>query len=253
MNPSTALRVGVAAFFDIDGTLLPPPSLERQFRRFLRWRGELRARQQLRWFGHFLTTVWRDPLAATHGNKSHYADVRLETMQAWLAFLCRHPLPFFPQALDCMAWHVAHGHPIILVSGTVQPLAHLVAESLRSRLGALTDAPIHLEVLATELEARNGRFTGHLAGPAVSGAQKVRAVEALAATRCLNLAESFAYGNSFLDRWILWRVGHPAAVNPSFLLEQVARRCGWPVLHWREAGKPRTDSPRATDECLWAR
>lgn len=265
MNPSTELRAGVAAFFDIDGTLLPPPSLERQFRRFLRWRGELRARHRLRWFGHFLTAVWRDALAATHGNKFHYADVRLATMQAWLAFLRRHPLPFFPQALDCMAWHAAHGHPIILVSGTIQPLAHLVAESLRARLGALTDAPIHLEVLATELEARNDRFTGHLAGPAVCGAQKARAIEALVAQKAgdreelaaarhlnvsrspapwaINLAASFAYGDSYLDRWMLSRVGHPAAVNPSFLLEWLARRRGWPILHWRHSLPTHTKSP----------
>lgn len=253
MNPSTEPRAGVAAFFDIDGTLLPPPSLERQFRRFLRWRGELHARQQLRWFGRFLTAVWRDPLAATHGNKSHYAGVRLATMQAWLAFLRRHPLPFYSQALDRLVWHVEQGHPIVLVSGTIRPLADLVAGSLRSRLGALTAAPIHLEVLATDLEVRDGRFTGQLVGPAVWGAQKARAIETLAATRCLNLAESFAYGNSYLDRWMLSRVGYPAAVNPSFLLEWLARRRGWPVLHWREAGKPRTDSRRTADECLWAR
>lgn len=252
MNPSTELRAGVA-FFDIDGTLLPPPSLERQFRRFLRWRGELHARQQLRWFGRFLTAGWRDLLAATHGNKFHYADVRLNTMQAWLAFLRRHPLPLYSQALDRMAWHAANGHPIILVSGAIRPLAGLVAESLRARLGALTAAPIHLEVLATDLEVRDGRFTGHLVGPAGCGAQKARAIETLAATRRLNLAVSFAYGNSYLDRWMLSRVGHPASVNPSFLLTRLARHRGWPVLHWREAAKPRTDSRRAADECLWAR
>ena len=222
----------VAAFFDIDGTLVPPPSVEHQFRRFLRWRDGLRVRQRCRALSHFLTAVWRDPLAATHGNKFHYSGVCMTAMQAWLAFLHRHPLPFYSQALDRLAWHAQQGHRIVLVSGTIQPLAHLVAKSLRTRLAALTNAPIHLDVLATGLEIQNGRFTGRLAGPPVCGAQKASAIEACAAARRLELAASFAYGNSILDAYMLARVGHPAAVNPSFVLEWLARLRGWPILHW---------------------
>jgi len=165
-----------AAFFDIDGTLLPPPSLESQFRRFLRWRGELRARQQWRWLGRFLTDVWRDPLLATHGNKLVYAGVRPSTLQAWLSFLRRHPLPFHSQGLDRLAWHVEQDHILVLVSGTLRPLAEVVAEQLCARLSALTDASIQLEVLAAELEVKGGRFSGRLSGRPICGAEKAAAI-----------------------------------------------------------------------------
>jgi len=234
--------MNVAAFFDIDGTLLPPPSLERQFRRFVRWRGELGVRQQFRSLGHFLAAVWHDPIAATHGNKVHYAGARLTTMQAWISFLRRHPPPFHSQALDRVAWHAQQGHRIVLVSGTIQPLAHLVAELLRTRLSALTEAPVHLDVLAAELEVRNGHFTGSLVGPAICGAQKASAIEAYAVARSLNLAESFAYGNSILDGWMLSRVGRATAVNPSFLLAWLARRCNWPVVRWSDTAGARRNT-----------
>lgn len=224
-----------AAFFDIDGTILPRPSLERQFLSFLRWRRELDARRQFRSLIRFLALVWRYPLAATHGNKSHYADTRLTTMQAWLSFLRRHPLPFYSHAIDRLGWHAEHGHRTVLVSGTICPLADFVAESLTAALNARLAFPVRIEVLATELEVRDARFTGRLAGPAVCGAQKARAIEALAAAQHLDLAESFAYGNSILDRWMLGRVGHPVAVNPSFLLECLARRRGWPISRWSHA------------------
>jgi HAD superfamily hydrolase (TIGR01490 family) len=231
--------MSIAAFFDIDGTLLPPPSLERQFRRYLRWRGELSAGGQLRWLGRLLSAVWWNPIAATHGNKFHYAGVRLATMQNWLDFLGRHPLPFHSEALDRMAWHAALGHRIVLVSGTIQPLARFVAGSLRARLGAA----VQTEVLATGLEVRSGRFTGHLAGTSMCGAEKARVIQVSAIAWRLNLDASFAYGDSFLDRWMLSCVGHPVAVNPSLLLASVARRRGWPILRW--SGTARADVKRA--------
>lgn len=237
MTSSTGLGSGAVAFFDIDGTLLLPPSLESQFRRFLRWRGDLRARQQLHWFRRFLADVWRNPLAATHGNKFHYAGVRLTTMEAWLSLLRRHPLPFYAQAVDLLTWHAQQGHRIVLVSGAIRPLAGHVAESINSMLEQRLSVRAQIEVLAAELEVRDGRFTGKLAGRAMCGAQKARAIEALAAEHNLDLAASFAYGNSVLDQWMLARVGHPAAVNPSILLEWLARRRGWPILRWSNTSK----------------
>ena len=48
--------MNLAAFFDLDGTLVPPPSLERRFLRYLWWRqglGYARATGWARWLGRF--------------------------------------------------------------------------------------------------------------------------------------------------------------------------------------------------------
>src|SRR2546426_4786419 len=52
-----ALQKSAAAFFDLDGTLLPGPSLERRFLRFLFERGEWSPVSLARWFGRFLGTA----------------------------------------------------------------------------------------------------------------------------------------------------------------------------------------------------
>lgn len=228
----------IAAFFDLDGTLLPAPSLERRFLRYLRWREAIGVCQWARWLTRFCCRVWRDPLAATDGNKVQYARVPTATLAAWTAWLrapaipaasgnhaTRRDTPFFPQALARMEWHAVHGHSIFLVSGTLRPLAEAVARRL----------PLAATVCATELECSNGRWTGELVGDVICGPGKARALDRLAAQFQLDLSRSYAYGDRYSDHWMLERVGHPAAVNPSLRLAHLAHRRGWPQLHWQRS------------------
>ena len=67
------------------------------------------------------------------------------------------------------------------------------------------------------------------------GPAKARAIERLAAQYGLDLGRSYAYGNSWSDRWMLESVGRPAAVNPAARLARLTRYRGWPVLVWHAA------------------
>jgi HAD superfamily hydrolase (TIGR01490 family) len=245
----------VAAFFDIDGTLLAAPSLERRLLRFLRWRGDVGVRSVALGAACFLARVWRQPLAATHGNKLHLRGVSERSLRAGLEFLRRFPLPLFPPAVGRVAWHAAAGHRIVLLSGTLQPLAEVVAEALRLRLRQRFGFVAHLDVTATRLETRDGFLTGKVIGAAVCGPEKARVVERWAAENGICLGQSFAYGDGWLDRWMLERVGHPVAVNPSFLLATHARLRGWPALQWvRHASVgPAFPRPRAPRRLLLPR
>src|SRR5713101_5458110 len=119
-----------AAFFDLDGTLLPLPSLERRFVRFLLRRGEIGFAQEFRWLSRFLQQLPRDIRAATAGNKAYLAGVPLISVEEWAESLERKPLPFFEEALRRLEWHAAAGHRIFLVSGTLAPLAKIAAAFL---------------------------------------------------------------------------------------------------------------------------
>ena len=224
----------IAAFFDVDGTLLPGPSLERRFLRYLAWRGELGVANWARWLAQFCARVWRHPLAATDGNKAYLAGVPCSTMEAWLAWMNHYPPPVFPEAAARMEWHAAQGHLIFLVSGTLQPLAEAVARYL----------PTPAKVCATQLESGNGRWSGRTMGSAVCGKEKARAVARLAAEFDLDLPRSFAYGDRYADRWMVDCVGHAVAVNPSPRLASLARGRGWPVLRWTN-----TDLPEVPTTC----
>ena len=59
-----------AAFFDLDGTLIPPPSLERRFAAYLVRRGKLGFAQMSRWVAQFLARGAFDFPSATEGNKA---------------------------------------------------------------------------------------------------------------------------------------------------------------------------------------
>ena len=64
-----------AAFFDLDGTLLAHPSLERRFIRYLLKRGELGLVNGWRWLAEFLLRIGVDRIAATEGNKKYLEQV----------------------------------------------------------------------------------------------------------------------------------------------------------------------------------
>ncbi|MBI3662715.1 MAG: HAD-IB family hydrolase [Acidobacteria bacterium] len=234
--------MNVAAFFDIDGTLVPSPSLEKRFLSYLRWRGAVGAANYARWLRALLSTMNLPAADAAGGweifiarNKAYLEKVPVAAMDAWLAWLARHPIERIPEALRRMDWHARQGHRIFLLSGTLRPLADAVARLL----------PVPVEVCATEMESMGGRYTGRVRGEAVCGPGKARAMERLATEFSLDLARSYAYGDSYADRWMLERVGHPAAVqiaaSPAWRLAWLARRRGWPVLQWsvasREGGK----------------
>jgi phosphoserine phosphatase len=49
----------------------------------------------------------------------------------------------------------------------------------------------------------------------------------------IDLAQSFAYGDSPGDVELLRMVGHPLVVNPIRGMASIARRHGWPVAIWK--------------------
>ena len=144
-----------AAFFDLDGTLLPSPSLERRLVLSLIQRGELGIAQAARWLARFLRLAARDWCAATSENKAYLAGVSVLAPEAWMA--ARYPLGinFYPQGLDIVRRHVVLGYRIVFVSGTLAPLGRAVAREAEDRLQLR--API--QVCATELEAKKSKPT----------------------------------------------------------------------------------------------
>jgi HAD superfamily hydrolase (TIGR01490 family) len=140
---------------------------------------------------------------------------------------------FFPEGVDQVAWHARQGHSIVLVSGTLAPLAREMSLALVIRLGVRGIAAA-VTVCATQLQEIDGRWTGRIVGEAMFGAAKARAVRRLADEKGFDLAGCFAYGDSWSDRWMLEAVGRAVTVNPSPRLEALARKREWAVVAWLE-------------------
>ena len=138
---------------------------------------------------------------------------------------------FFPQAIERVAWHAAAGHEIVLVSGTLAPLAETVRRKLEAILNRRGFA-VSVRAFATRLEESGGLWTGRVLGEPMMGEAKARAALRLADEFGKDLAHSYAYADYASDRWLLRAVGIPAAVNPTWRLERIARANRWPILRW---------------------
>jgi HAD superfamily hydrolase (TIGR01490 family) len=224
----------IGAFFDLDGTLLPSPSLEWRFIAWLAAQDAIDGGDLAQWLGHFARNIWRDPYGATFENKFYLCGLRESLAGGWESERAPESLRYFAAGVERIAWHHAQGHRVFLVTGTLGPLARAAASRL----------PGFVEAHATELEARAGRWTGRLDGEHLRGEAKARALRRLAARHDLDLAESYAYGNSLADLPMIETVGHPVAVNPEVGLERIAcsegevrnRRLAsrdWRVCRWK--------------------
>jgi HAD superfamily hydrolase (TIGR01490 family) len=219
---STAEKIG--AFFDLDGTLLPAPSLEWRFIAWLAARDEIGGRDVARWIARFARTILHDPHGAAIGNKLYLTGLRESLAADWGDSLAPGRLPFFRTGIAAIDWHIGQGHRVHLVSGTLAPLARMIARHLPGRV----------EILATELEACDGHWTGYISGRHMSGEEKARAILNVAARFGISLWDSDAYGNSVTDLPMLDSVGHRTAVNPHSKLRRIARNEGWQTCVWTE-------------------
>jgi HAD superfamily hydrolase (TIGR01490 family) len=217
----------VAAFFDLDGTLMPMPSMEKRFLSMLRYRKLIGIRNYVSWLMEMVRLLPVGLNHVMHANKMYLRGVCVRGGAS-----LRVP-SFNAAAIERVAWHAERGHLIVIVSGTLEMLAARAARELEAELGA-RGLVCKIHVCATRLEQKDELWTGRIVGEAIFGEAKARAIRRVAAEEDLDLRRCFAYGDSSTDRWMLEAVGKPAAVNPSNDLARIARRNDWAVLRWGE-------------------
>jgi HAD superfamily hydrolase (TIGR01490 family) len=224
-NPDGA----VAAFFDVDNTILRGASafqlgvgLFRQ--RLVSLRDIVRfARINLAYalFGESDSGV---EAARTHSLDAikgrPVAEMVNVAEQVWDEVLAAR---VFPGAKALVDKHIAEGHEVWLISASPTAIVDLVA----ARVGATGG-------LGTNAEAIDGFFTGRLVGGLLHGPAKAAAASALAAERGIDLAASYAYGDSANDIPILSLVGHPCGINPDKRLRCYCREHRWPTREFRD-------------------
>jgi putative phosphoserine phosphatase/1-acylglycerol-3-phosphate O-acyltransferase len=215
----------IAAFFDFDGTLLAPPSLEWRFIGYLLERDEITTVNVARWAAHTGRSFLSRGDSAVRANKHYLTGIRESVVEEWEKTIATGSLPLLVGGIECMHWHLERQHRVVLVTGTLAPLVRAIARHL----------PCGVQVRGTELEIVDGCFTGRIAGTHLSFEQKARLIRQEASKCALDLSQSFAYGNEMSDARMLEAVGRPATVNASWSLKRKARNCGWTICSWTES------------------
>jgi HAD superfamily hydrolase (TIGR01490 family) len=225
----------IGAFFDLDGTLLAPPSLEWRFIGYLLERDEIMTQNVARWVVQSAKALLNGGRYAVFANKHHLAGIHGAVIVEWANTITRESLPLFIEGIDRMRQHLDYGHRVVLVTGTLASLACAVTRHL----------PGGVEVRATKLEIRDGCFTGRISGTHLGFEEKARVIHEYAEEFDLDLRQSFAYGNEMSDARMLEAVGHPAAVNASRSLEREASKRGWRVYSWCDSCGEKTRTPHS--------
>ncbi len=219
-----------AAFFDLDGTLTTG-NLWTGLTSWNRIQGRRRWRE--RWF-----IARKMPLAIAHriglGSDAAFrsgwfrsiAELLRGVSEAEVDQIVRHTWShvFEPglrgATVERLRAHQAAGATTVLVSASYEVFLRPFTEHLGID-----------HVIGTRLAVQDGACTGKLTGEVVMGREKVRRVrELIDRVGSIDLAASFAYGDSDRDLDLLRLVRHPVAVFPSPALERIAAEARWPVL-----------------------
>lgn len=217
-----------AAFYDVDGTLIEI-NIVHTFAYY--------AARQASWSKSLKTTlatalsvplfVAADKVSRKWFNELFYqgyqgfSQDRLEILAEELFEDVIKP-KIYPRARDLIEESRRAGCRQVLISGaldfTMRPLARYLQVD---------------DLIANQLEYKNGVATGKLKKPFVGGATKPVLMRKFAKENDIDLAESWAYSDSYSDFPMLAVVGRPTACNPDRRLGAVARSYDWPVVHLR--------------------
>jgi putative phosphoserine phosphatase/1-acylglycerol-3-phosphate O-acyltransferase len=224
--------VGIAALFDLDGTLIARNSAP-LYMRHLHRTGQARRRDvaltvyYLARYKLGLLNVER----ALNASMAWIAGRVEEVIQADCVDWYRRTIrPYvYPEMAATVDAHRQKGHRLVILTSATRYLA----EPLAADLGIP-------HVIVTQLVVRDGRFTGEAVRPVCYGKGKTYWAERFAAEHDVDLGRSYFYTDSITDLPVLERVGEPRVVNPDPLLKRTAQRRGWPVQRLRLDGRTST-------------
>lgn len=218
-------RVGQAAFFDLDRTILSGASAL-VVSKVLRETGvvsrslpgETLLYRVFETFGENLPSMvlGRQAVLAMRGHSQAEVQEAARRAVPELVTLLQ------PYVRDVINDHRDNGRHVVLATTTPRDLI----EPFAFEVGF--DA-----VIATTYEVDDeGRYTGELVGSYVWSRGKKDAVVQWSAMNDVDLSQSYAYSDSVYDEPLLASVGKPFCVNPDWRLRLMAVARRWPVMHF---------------------
>ncbi len=132
-----------------------------------------------------------------------------------------------PAARHLLAEHRQRRDTLLIITATNR----FVTEPIARELGVD-------DLLATDPERLNGRYTGRVSGTPCFREGKIQRLQQWLATKPHPMTGSYFYSDSLNDIPLLEQVENPVAVDPDETLAQHAEMRGWRILSLRAGPEP---------------
>lgn len=206
------------AFFDVDETLVSVRTLESFLMAYRKEAPSMISTERLQTLARQVVELDRQEF-----NRIYFAiwagqsvEQVLAAGRRWYAENADTPGFYRQNVLDRLRQHQNDGDRVVLVSG-----------SFPATLAPISAALGADEVYCTQLEVRDGAYTGALAASMI-GDDKRTAVESYLAEHAPG-AETWGYGDHPSDLALLEAVTHPVVVGSDPVMVDVAQQREWPV------------------------
>ena len=130
-----------------------------------------------------------------------------------------------PKAINLLETHRNRGDTLLIITATNR----FITEPITRVLGVEN-------LIATDPEIINGKYTGRVSGIPCFREGKVTRLNEWLTSNQENLASSWFYSDSHNDLPLLEMVTQPVAVDPDETLLQHAQTKGWPIISLRDEG-----------------
>lgn len=220
----------IAALFDADGTLYSA-QMGRGLLKYAQTHGY---RDRVTWYYAYLLPqllLSRLKLTSSDGFQRRLIEKMGGVIKGWDEAQANQAFQWIAQdyllstrrgeVIKRLQEHQAQGHVVLIVSGMLKPCLDVIGK----QLGVAN-------LIGTQIEVRDGRYTGRVIPPIIKGPDKVKYTQAFFSSRQMTIdwQASFAYGDSITDQDLLALVGHPVAVHPDPKLRVLVQTRNWELL-----------------------
>ncbi|MCT4543024.1 MAG: HAD-IB family hydrolase [Vallitalea sp.] len=201
----------IAAFFDIDGTLYREGLITEIFKKLIkseiieqtRWYNEVREKY-IQWdkrIGNYddyllkMAEIYIDAIKGLHKTQIEFIAGKVIQQKGDRVYT---------YTRNKIKWHIQQGHKVITVSGS----PHELVSAMSIKHG------FHDFIGSEYLTDHNDLYTGEVI-PMWDSINKKKAIHRLVEKYNIDLAKSFAYGDTAGDFSMLKSVAYPVAINPT--------------------------------------
>jgi HAD superfamily hydrolase (TIGR01490 family) len=215
------------ALFDLDNTLIAGDS-DHGWGQFLCQKGYVDVAAYDERNNYYLNQYEEgklDPIEYLEFALKPLADNDLETLQRWHNEFMQETITpmLIPMAFDLLEAHRQRGDWVVVITSTNR----FVIEPIVQALGGADD------ILATEPEMVDGRYTGKIIGEPCFREGKVRRMQQWLEGKPFSLSDAYFYSDSINDLPLMNEVSQPIAVDPDPQLKAEAQQRGWMILSLR--------------------